>query len=309
MAAVQGTKVAGLALTASPRPGRRLLRTTGLWVAILLFAAVPAAASHAGQLTNERAAQGYRFGVFPYLPALTIDRLFGPIANAFAAELDRPVYLKTKSTFDKFAAELEREAYDIIFVHPFFYIRAVDQHNYQPLAHLNQQLRAAVLVKNEQPGADWSDLEGKTLALPPALAAVSEMAKVALMDAGLLPGVDVTLQHHRTKVSCLQAVAVDSADACGLPEFVLPQLNPIGGAQLRVLARTPPISSVAFAAHARIPAVERQRLLDAILAWPGTEAGRKLLQTGHWPGFVATQDGDYDAVRRYGIRLGILAQR
>ena len=67
---------------------------------------------------------GYRFGVFPYLPALTIDRIFGPIAASFATALGRPVYLKTKSTFEKFAGELEQATYDIIFVHPFFYVEA-----------------------------------------------------------------------------------------------------------------------------------------------------------------------------------------
>jgi hypothetical protein len=45
-----------------------------------------------------RNASGYRFGVLPYVPALTIDRMFGPMTASFAAALDRPVYLKTRST-------------------------------------------------------------------------------------------------------------------------------------------------------------------------------------------------------------------
>ena len=38
----------------------------------------------------------YRLGVFPYLPPLTIDRLYGPVAEAFSFELDRLVKLRTK---------------------------------------------------------------------------------------------------------------------------------------------------------------------------------------------------------------------
>ena len=51
----------------------------------------------------------YTLGVFPYVPPLTIDRIFGPVAVEFAKELDRPVHLRTKSTFENFAQEMQNE--------------------------------------------------------------------------------------------------------------------------------------------------------------------------------------------------------
>ena len=258
---------------------------------------------------NGQTAPGYRLGVFPYVPALTIDRIFGPIAANFAVEIRRPVYLKTRSTFEKFAESLNEEVYDIIFVHPFFYVQAADRQGYLPLARLEGQLTAVAMVREERPWRTWSDLTGKTVGMPPALAAASELGRVALVDAGLIPGIDTTLRHYRNKVSCLQAVAVGAADACVLPRFVLPQIKANGGGKLRIMAETPAINHLVFATHPRVPDADRSKLLARILSWPDTEQGRAILATGTWPRFVAADDSDYAEVRNYDTRLRILTQR
>jgi phosphonate transport system substrate-binding protein len=254
-------------------------------------------------------APGYRFGVFPYVPALTIDRIFGPIAGSFATELARPVYLKTRSTFESFLEQLERQTYDIIFVHPFLYVEAADRHDYLPLARLEGELSGVALVSVEQPWRTWSDLAGKVVATPPALAAVSELARWALLDAGLVPQVDTTLRHYQTKLGCLQAVSIGEADACVLPRFVLPQISDIGEGRVRVLAESPAVPNLLFAAHRRLPRAERAKLLALILSWPNTEEGRAILATGAWPGFIAAEDADYAQVRSFGARLRMRAER
>lgn len=255
------------------------------------------------------AARGYRFGVFPYLPALTIDRIFGPIAGSFAAELARPVYLKTRSTFESFVAQLEEQTYDIIFVHPFLYVHAAERHDYLPLARLEGELIAVALVSEEQPWRSWSDLRGMVVGTPPALAAVSELARWALLEAGLVPQLNTTLRHYQTKMGCLQALSIGEADACVLPRFVLPQISDMGERRLRVLAESPAVPNLLFAAHRRLPRAERAKLLALILSWPNTEKGRAILATGAWSGFVAAQDADYAQVRNLEVRLRTLAGR
>jgi len=251
---------------------------------------------------------GYRLGVFPYLPVLTIDRIFGPIAASFAQDLDRPVYLKTKSNLEKFAEELAQERYDIIFVHPFFYLDAADRHHYRALARIDQPLTGVVMVGEERNWHDWRDLVGRTLALPPQLGTASEMVKAALVDAGLRPGVDVLLQHYRTMIACLQAVVVGSADACAIPRFGLTQIGSIADMRLHVMMETGPINNFLFAVHERVPEAARAKLLGCVLAWSQTEAGRAVLTAGGWAGFVPAEDRDYNQVRRYSTRLEVLAQ-
>lgn len=300
----------------SVRYARKLLRralSAALWhhgvllmITCLLVLAPPAERTWAA---GGPTLPGYRFGVFPYVPALTIDRIFGPIAASFATELGRPVYLKTRSTFESFAEQLEQQTYDIIFVHPFFYVEAADRHDYLPLARLEGQLTAIAMVSEERPWRTWSDLAGKVIATPPALAAVSELARLALLDAGLIPEVDTTLRYYQTKTDCLQAVSVGAADACVLPRFVLPQINQTGEVRLRVMAETPAVANLVFAAHRRVPRTERMKLLSLILSWPDTERGRAILAIGSWPGFVAAQDADYAQVRSFDVRLRMLAER
>lgn len=289
-----------------PRPARPcLVRAVTVWamLALAAFLALPLPAP-AGEPST-----GCRFGVFPYLPVLTIDKMFGPMAASFARVLDRPVYLKTKSSFDKFAEELANQTYDIVLLHPFFYVEAADNYHYRPLARVDQKLTAVVLVAADRPWQGWPDLKGGILALPPEMSAVSQLVKAALIDAGLWPDIDLTLRHYGTKMSCLQAVATGTADACAVPSFVLPQLESSAEMKLRTLAETAPINHLVIATHERVPAAARARLLADILSWPGTAKGRAILAAGAWPGFVAAKDSEYDQIRRYRSRLRALAQK
>ena len=264
------------------------------------------AASAGDQLLQPEA---YLLGVFPYVPVLAVDRIYGPVAAQFAEDLGRPVHLKTKPTFGKFAEELRKETYDIILVHPFFYVEARDEHHYVPLARLEEPLTAVVMVSDDDPLETLADLKGKTIGLPPALAAVTELVRASLLDAGLLPGVNVALEHYRSKPSCLQAVRVGRAAACGLPRFALSQIDPHNEWKLRLLFETEPVSNFLFAAHARVPESDRIDLGKSILAWPFTANGRKILAGGAWNRFVSARDQDYDEIRRHMLRLQRFAER
>jgi ABC-type phosphate/phosphonate transport system substrate-binding protein len=252
---------------------------------------------------------GYRFGVFPYLPALTIDELFGPLAARFARDLERPVQLRTKSTFELYAKELSEESYDLVLVHPFFYVDAADRYHYLPLARVDADLIAVVLVGADRPWHDWQDLAGRTLALPPALSAVSEMVGVALRARGLAPDVDVTLRHYASKVSCLHAVVLGAADGCAVPGFIASQIEEVAEMNLRVMAETPPINHFVVAVHQRVAPAHRATLLQSLLSLPGTDDGKAILAATNWPRFVVAQDDEYDTVRHYRARQRTLAQR
>jgi phosphonate transport system substrate-binding protein len=284
---------------------RLSLLVVALWAATVLVWHVQAA-SAGDRIPRPEA---YRLGVFPYLPVLAIDRIYGPVAVQFAEDLGRPVHLKTKPTFEKFADELRKETYDIILVHPFFYVEARDEHQYVPLARLEEPLTAMVMVRDGDPVETLADLKGKTIGLPPALAAVTDLVSASLIDAGLVPGVDVALEHYRSKPSCLQAVASGRAAACGLPHFALAQIDPNNERKLRLLFETEPVSNFLFAAHARVPESDRIDLGKSILAWPFTAKGRKILTGGAWSRFVLARDQDYDEIRRRALQLQHLAER
>ncbi len=250
----------------------------------------------------------YRLGVAPYLPALTIDRLYSPIADALSFELNRLVKLRTKATLESFKTILATESYDIIFVHPFFLVEAVDRYNYVPVARLAAPLQAALAVTEDSPALALSDLVGGTIGLPPKLSAISDLLKSALADAGLRPGLDVGIRHFRNRSSCLQAIAQGSVAACGLPTLSKPPVETANAAPLRVIHETSPVHHFAFAVHERIDREDRRKLVALLLSL--NDPGHEIIQAAGLPGgFVTVQPDDYAAIRARKARLPTLASR
>lgn len=283
---------------------KELLEALGLMLFVSLIWSSPILAE--GKAEQPKPA--YRLGVFPYLPALTIDRLYSPVAEAFSFELDRLVKLRTKTTFENFEEALSSQSYDIIFVHPFFLIDAMDHHSYLPLARLERPLSAILAVRDDSPVASLDDLVGGTIGLPPKLAAVSNLIKASLVDAKLRPGLDVGIRHFRNKASCMQAVMLGGVAACGLPAFVLSQIEDFGEQPLRVVFKAPPVSHFAFAVHERVPEEERRKLQNLLLSW-SDEKSDVVQMMGLDQGFVQAFPDDYADIRAHKARLQTLAQR
>lgn len=283
---------------------RAASRARGVGLLLMICCLITAGMASANQETAPKPA--FRLGVFPYLPALTIDRLYGPLADAFSIELDRLVKLRTKSTFENFAEAIKGQSYDILFVHPFFFVDAVDHHGYLPLARLDQPLRAVlVAADNDGETLALSDLEGKTIGLPPKLAAVSKLIKSALMDEGFRPGLDIGIRHFRNKASCLQATVADAVAACGVPAFILDEIESLVSQPLNIIFEAPPVSHFAFAVHSRVPEEEREQLRTLVLSL----GDGKMEGFGSDKSFIQIDDADYASIRAKTTRLKTLAQR
>lgn len=237
------------------------------------------------------------FGVPPYLPPLSLDRVFAPVVVALGRVLGQDVHLRTKPGFEAFAAALTAGAYDLALVHPFLYLAAAS-HGYVPLARVDEPLRAVFLARAaDNDLGDLGDLVGRELALPPALSAASEMAEDALAAAGLRPGVEVRVRYHESKAACLQAVTLGQAAACVMPRFALAQLGVETGGAVRIFHERSLDVGLAVVALGRMPEPERERVRDLLVGWSGTPEGRRLLAGAGWPGLVPAVDGDFDTVR------------
>ncbi len=262
--------------------------------------------------TGERPAstfEPYRLGVFPYAHVLTIDRIYGPLAAQLAEDLGRPVLVKTKSTDKDFAQELQEEAYEILVVHGFYYVEAVDSLHYLPLARLDKPpMCASVLVRKDDPAKVPSDLVGRTISLPPEFSGIGRLVEGALIEHGLAPS-DVVLQRQVSGRACLQALAMGAVDACAGPDFMTSQFNLKHELGLRTLFESRRVSNMVIAAHSRIPEGERERILRSILAWSESPNATAILPGGPWKRFVPAKDSDYDDFRYYVSELRPFAER
>ena len=94
---------------------RPIIRVARVCFAVVCFATllVPVGAQ------SKHGIDGYTLGVFPFVPPLRLERMFGPVVRSLNEALPMPIQFRTRSSFKEFAADLEREIYDIAFVHGF----------------------------------------------------------------------------------------------------------------------------------------------------------------------------------------------
>ncbi len=291
----------GTVVRAKCRAGQPRLMCLLVFCVLGVGIAVP---SHAvTEPTAETAQPPYLFGVFPHLAVARLEKIYAPIAADFGRVLGRPVYFRTKPSFEKFTAELRKQTYDVVLVQPFDYVWAHDEYGYLPLARRSEPLTAQFMVAENSPLVSLKDLKGAVVALPPAEAAVSHLAKLALLDAGLDPHSQIALQYTKSHDSCLQRLLIGAVDACGTAAAPVRFFQTRMQVSFRVLGKSQTIPHALIAVHSRVPEKERERLRETIISWSDSPEGRELLKRGELKTFQTVTDAEYDVVREYWRRI------
>ncbi len=275
---------------------------TTLWVlgAMFLFTLLPLSYSRAAETEASSEKPAYKFGTFPIFAVGQIGTIFAPVAMEFTQILGQPVQLRTKPSFAEFRQELSRETYDFAVVQPFDYVLAYDHYHYLPLARFDKPLAAYIVVLPDSPLLSLQDLKGMKIALPPATAAVTLMAKKAMLDAGLDLKRDVSLQYTKSHDACLELVIVKSANACVSGPRSVYFFETKWGKHFRLLHQTPGIPNVLFIVHRRVPKAVRDLLLKTVTSWPeSSEAGRDFIKFNNNLRLVPAMDAEYDSIRKF----------
>ena len=277
-----------------------LIRGAELKIVLFLVLATTALLAtpqvYASSNTNKPA---YILGVFPYLPARELEKVFSPMAADISEALNHKVLVKSSTSYKNFMKNLDRQKYDIVFVQPFDYVHIADKYGYLPLATRSELLAAILVVPENSKLNNVNDLRGKTIALPPSVAAVSHLVKGYLREQGLDFNKDVTLQYTKSHLSCMQQLLIGTADICGTAapakRFFEHKMN----VNLKVIAQTATIPHTLFAIHPRMSDAQREIILARILSWSTTENGRRILARGRLKPFIKITDSAYDGVRNY----------
>ena len=248
------------------------------------------------------AAKESLFGVFPYLPARQLAQQFAPVLAAINDASGMSMQLGTSASFASFGHAVKSARYDIIYIQPFDYALAVDS-GYLPLAGMEARLQASFFVPETSPDRRLVDLKGKTIAMPPAEAAVSRLARAALLQAGLDPAHDVAITHTGNHDGCVQAVKRGMAAACATTSATLQLLPKELGQGLRAVGQTASIPGTLFMGHRRLSAAARERLQAAFLGWKNDAAGVMLLKTIGGVGLIPVNVSEYLRLQEIGRDL------
>lgn len=243
-------------------------------------------------------AKEYIFGVFPHLPPRDLEKVFSPIAADLGKAINQRVVLRSSTTYEKFMENLDKEIFDIAFVQPFDYIRIADKFGYRPLATRKQKLAAIIVTKTDSPLKSIKDLQGKTVAMPPRVAAVSLLLNSHFRNHGIIPGKDVKQTHHRSHVSCMQQILIGEADACGTAAPALRFFQHKMNVKLKIITTSQKIPHTPFVIHPRVPKAEQDMIRQRILSWGESKESKKMLSRGRLKPFVHVSDSDYDIIRK-----------
>jgi len=273
---------------------RFLLRT--ITISLMLTASFFGTATADPEQTRVTKSE-YLMGVFPYLAPRELEKMYSPIAAEFSITLKKDVLFRTSSTYKNFMKNLDKQIYDIVFVQPFDYVSIADKYGYRPLATRNKPLPAIIVIKPDSAIKSIKDLRGKTISLPPSVAAMSYLVKDHLEKNGIDPDKDITIEHHRSHASCMRSVLIGNAQACGTAPPALRFFQDKMKSELKIIAKTKGIPSTLFAIHPRITEKQRKALLKQITSWPDTEKGKKLLKSTKVQAFIPIKDKKYNGVR------------
>jgi len=232
-------------------------------------------------------------GVFPFLNTRQIAQNFSPVLPALAKSASMPVYLRTASSFDTFSDALGISKYDIVIIQPFDYAKAV-QHGYIAVAGMKYWLEGNFFVLDNSPYKQVADFKGQVVAMPPENSVQSHLGRHALLQAGLKPGSDVTIDYRKTHDSCLQQEQRREAVTCITAELTLTMLPKEMSQDLRKVGKTEKVPGVLFMVHKRLPAKIRNQLRTEIIAWKNSDDGRKILQAMGFGDFVPFNRRDYE---------------
>lgn len=248
----------------------------------------------------------YSMGVFPFLPSARLEGIFAPIAAELSGNLGKRVDYKSASSFEKFMKKLSMGDFDVALVQPFDYVKIAVPAGYQPVVARNGKLGAVFVVLQDSPLQSLQDLKQKTIAMAPEVAALSYLAKSALVEAGLDLTKDVTIKYQDGHHSCLQQVATAKAAACATGEPALRIFEKKMMMQLKILARTPTIPDILFVVHPNVSARDKDIISKTLLntSLPGVPDDLKLIFGANKESpFIPATDQDYDVIYTYWQRL------
>lgn len=264
----------------------------------LLIMIVIVAMSSAARADDRRAsAESIQLAVMPYLPPQQLETVFAPIANEFSKVLNGTVVLRSSVTFEAFHAAAMTGKFPLVYTHPFDFIELRDTLGYNAIAGGGDKLIGVIVTEPDSKLTLIKQLRGTTLALPPEQSAVSRLILAHLSANGVDPLVDIKIQYFRSHHSCMHAVIIQGADACGTARAPMRLFEAKMKRTLREIAQTQPIPPSLFAAHPSISQTQVQNLRTAITDWERSPEGKKLLESLGFERFVPVSNEDYNAVR------------
>jgi len=234
----------------------------------------------------------YRFGVFPHMSPLRIEKKYAPVALTFGELLKTPVKLSTATEINKFRDRAMKGAFDIALIPPLDIVPIVDEGGYIPLAR-RKSTPASIVVTNDSSIKKIENLQGKTLGLPDGTP-VNIILQLTLKDRGFVGGHAINIKLFNNVQACLHKLLLKSVDACGSASGnAINMFQNKMHVKFREIMQTEAFPHMLFVAHPRLTSAQRESLTQLILGQDAVQA------PGKYTGYIPYKSTDYDVIRQY----------
>jgi phosphonate transport system substrate-binding protein len=256
------------------------------------------AGTRADDPAQEAAAPALIFGLLPSESAVAKFKRYAPLRDYLAARLRQRVVLETARNFPEFIKRTRERKYDFLETAPHFVPSAIDSGHYQVLTTITQPLSAQVVVHENSPYQQVSQLAGRKVATPSPKAVITRIGKQALVARGLHGQSQPVYMTYRTHNAAYQAVLGQQADAAIISVNVynkaLRKSEP-----LRSIAASEAIPNMSIVVARDLPSVTRQTLEEQLVGMQQDPRGREVLKKTAYPGYRKADIKEYESLRRY----------
>jgi phosphonate transport system substrate-binding protein len=249
------------------------------------------------------------FGIFPNMTAKQIIETYRPLAEALEKTLQRRVVIYTARDFTTFVERTRMGEYDIVLTAPHLAWLASQDAGYRPLLKYTQPVRGLLTVKADSPIDTPEALRGRTIATADSLAVVVLAIQAELAARGLRQHIDYRTTDSGTHLNAVMQLINGRADAALLGLHPYNLMPPELRRQLRVIVETPPLSSLMYLTHPRLPDAETQAVRKALLEFAATPKGQAFMQRGGYGAFTRVDGSELQAFRPYALQAQEILQK
>lgn len=242
-------------------------------------------------------------GYFPLISTVALFKRFSPLRDYLSVRLGRPVILETAKDFATFVKRTDDRAYDIVVTAPHFAVRASDSGTYRIRATLVEDVQQLIVVRDDSPITDITQLAGMPVSTPPKRALMTMMGVQHMADSGLagdMAPIYRAFTSHNAANEALLANEVDAAIASSnIVNKAISQGKP-----LRIISRGPRLANMATLVAADLDREIGNRVVEILVGMQGNEKGRNTLKQIRFSGYREVNAADYEPARPY-MRQGI----
>jgi len=264
-------------------------------------------------MERERAKEEKEVLVIGRVPAENVLRLLKrsqPLIRYLEKELGMRVRFQFAKDYEAMIKGMEKKAYDLVLLGPKSYIEGNERAGYyailKPIRHGEATYRSLIIVRKDSGINTLSDLKGKSFCFTDEESASGYLyPRVFLLKKGIDSARDfsrvfftgthdgVVLNVYHKNFSA--GACFDDARKLAFRE------EPEKIEELKVLARTPPISNEPFAVRPDLDRKLVEKIAKAFLKLGQSLEGRKILEALYpesgLEGYAEAKDSDYDSVR------------